>query len=85
MARRPKTASAGLIFNDIPRRPPGPSWYEGRTFYACLCGAQRELTNAVDDHPDALDCWSCKAPASMCQWVPPSVKRDRALANSELL
>ena len=85
MARRSKAAPAALPFPAIPAKPAGPPWHEGRTFYSCLCGGQSELTDAVDDHPAALDCWSCKEPASMRQWVPPSVKRDSALANSGLL
>ncbi len=52
-------------------------WHEGRTFYACPCGAQDERTRAQADHPATLDCWLCKEPGAMKQWIPPAVKRER--------
>lgn len=52
-------------------------WHEGRTFYACPCGARDEKTAADLVHPLALDCWGCKGTGSMAQWIPPAVKRER--------
>jgi len=52
-------------------------WHEGRTFYACPCGAQSELGTEALVHPMALDCWHCDAQGSMAQWIPPAVKRER--------
>lgn len=52
-------------------------WHEGRTFYACMCGAQDERTKAHPEHPVTLTCWNCKD-GTMTQWVPPAVARERA-------
>lgn len=80
MARRSKAAPTALPFPAIPAKPAGPPWHEGRTFYSCLCGGQSELTKAVPEHPDVLDCWHCGKEGSMRQWVPPAVKREREAA-----
>lgn len=52
------------------------AWHDGRTFYACLCGARDECTG---DAPGSLPCWECRT-RTMRQWVPPAVACDRAAA-----
>ena len=50
------------------------AWHDGRTFYACDCGARDERTG---DAPPTLPCWNCKG-GIMAQWVPPAVAAERA-------
>lgn len=50
-------------------------WHEGRTFYACPCGARHELTG--DDAPLTVPCWQSHCGGTMAQWIPPAVKRER--------
>lgn len=54
-------------------------WHDGRTFYACLCGARDERR---EDAPATLPCWSC-GDGVMVQWVPPAVMADRAMASGD--
>jgi hypothetical protein len=49
------------------------AWHDGRSFYACHCGARDERTR---DAPPTVPCWNCKG-GIMAQWVPPAVAADR--------
>lgn len=53
------------------------AWHEGRTFYACPCGARHERTRADSDHPATVPCWQSGCKGTMTQWIPPAVKRER--------
>lgn len=50
------------------------AWYDGRTFFACPCGARDERTGG--DQPRTIQCWSCKQKSAR-QWLPPAVARER--------
>jgi len=55
-----------------------PRWHDGRSFYSCRrCSSESELTREDAIHPLDLPCWGCGA--TMRQWVPPAVQRDREL------